>query len=75
MGTHASGVAACQRHAYLYITARAMVAAPTRLLIKSLLVPRGAIPTNVVQQIIVPDGLNHVRSLSIAALAAINLFV
>jgi len=52
-----------------------MVTAPTRLLIKSLLVPRGAIPTNVVQQIIVPDGLNHVRSLSIAALAAINLFV
>jgi hypothetical protein len=52
-----------------------MVTPPTRLLIKSLLLPRGTIPTNVVRAIIIPDGLNHVRRLSIAALAAINLFV
>ena len=58
----------------LYITARAMLTAPTRLLIKSLLIPRGAIPTDMVRTIIIPDGFNHVRRLSIAALAAINLF-
>jgi hypothetical protein len=52
-----------------------MSATPTRLLIKSLLLPAHAIPAYIVQPVVVADRFDHVRCLSIAAFAAINFVV
>jgi hypothetical protein len=48
---------------------------PAGLLIESLFLPRDAVPTDVVRTVVIPDRFDDVRSFSIAALAAVNLFV
>ena len=50
-----------------------MCAAPAGLLIETLLITSDAIPTNVMQSIVVADRFHHVRGLTIAAFAAIKL--
>ena len=58
-----------------FITAGAMMAAPARLLIETLLLPRYTVPTNVMQTIVVADRFDDVRGLSIATFATIDFLM
>jgi hypothetical protein len=48
---------------------------PARFLIESLFLTPDAIPTDVVQTVIIPDRFDHVSSLSIAPFTAMNRVV
>ena len=57
------------------ISPGAVSAAPSRFLIEAFFVAPDAIPTDVVQTIVLSDRLYDVRSLSVALFATINLAV
>ena len=59
----------------LFISPRAICASPARLLIEPFFLPSDAIPTQIVQTVIVSDRFNHMSRLSIAAFTAMNLVV